>query len=138
MTAETDPNGKNPHSPGAKLDHGKNRLGLVLGAFARSLQEVGKVGTYGATKYTDNGWVEVAQGRERYTDAMYRHLMKEAMGEAVDADTGIAHAAHTAWNALARLDLMLREQQQVAQVAHDTPGGFVRECAQCPQGDDWK
>ncbi len=106
---ELDPNGKNAHTPGAKLDAGKSRLGLVLSGFSRALQEVGKVGTYGANKYTDNGWMEVPNGISRYTDAMYRHLMKEAAGEVCDKDTELLHAAHAAWNALARLDLMLRD-----------------------------
>lgn len=47
---EADPNGKKPNEVGAKLDAGKNRLGLVLGGFARALQEIGRVGTYGANK----------------------------------------------------------------------------------------
>ena len=42
---EADPNGRHPNEAGAKLDAGKNRLGLVLCGFARALQEVGKVGT---------------------------------------------------------------------------------------------
>lgn len=105
---ESDPNGKNPNQPGAKLDAGKNRLGLVLFGFSRALQAVGEVGTYGANKYTDNGWMEVPDGERRYTDALLRHLMKEAGGEFRDADTGLHHAAHSAWNALARLDLMMR------------------------------
>ena len=50
---EADPLGKKPNEEGAKLDAGKNRLGLVLLSFSRSLQEVGKVGTYGANKYSD-------------------------------------------------------------------------------------
>lgn len=106
---EHDPNGIPVNAAGAKLDAGKNRLGLVLGGFARALQEVGKVGTFGANKYTDNGWVEVPDGKRRYTDAMLRHILKEAAGEEVDVDSGLLHAAHAAWNALARLDLMLRQ-----------------------------
>lgn len=106
---EADPNGKGANEAGAKLDAGKNRLGLVLCGFARALQEVGAVGTYGANKYTDNGWMEVPDGERRYTDAMLRHLMREATGEERDPDTGLHHAAHAAWNALARLDLALRK-----------------------------
>lgn len=106
---EADPLGIDQHTQGAKLDAGKPRLSLVLGGFARALQEVGKVGTFGAQKYTDNGWMFVPGGAERYTDALYRHLMSEAAGEKADEQTGLLHAAHTAWNALARLDLMLRE-----------------------------
>jgi len=106
---EADPNGKKPNDAGAKLDAGKNRLGLVLCGFARALQEVGAVGTYGANKYSDNGWMEVPDGERRYTDAMFRHLMREATGEERDPDTGLYHAAHAAWNALARLDMALRK-----------------------------
>ena len=107
-TTEADPLWKSQHESGAKLDHGKNRLGLVLLAFSRALQAVGEVGTYGAEKYTENGWIDVPNGEARYTDAMLRHLFKEASGEQLDSDTNLLHAAHCAWNALSRLDLMLR------------------------------
>ena len=106
---EADPSGISPHTPGAKLDAGKNRLGLVLQGFANALEEVGRVGTFGANKYTDNGWMSVPNGHARYTDAAYRHLLKEAQGELLDPDSGLQHAAHAAWNALARLELKLRE-----------------------------
>lgn len=111
-TAELDPTGKSAHEPGAKLDAGKPRLSLVLGGFPRALVEVAKVGTYGAVKYTEDGWMSVPDGVKRYTDAMLRHQFAEWVGEANDKDTGLAHAAHLAWNALARLELMLREQEE--------------------------
>lgn len=111
VLGEIDPNGKSPHEAGSKLDAGKNRLGLVLGGFTLALQEVGRVGTYGAEKYTPDGWRSVPDGLNRYTDAMYRHLLAEAAGEHADADTGIAHAAHAAWNALARLHFLLEGEQ---------------------------
>jgi hypothetical protein len=110
MSQELDPTGRDAHAPGAKLDAGKNRLGLVLGGFTRALQEVGKVGTFGAAKYTNNGWLSVPNGQARYTDAMFRHLLKEAEGEANDPDSMLKHAAHAAWNALARLELVLIEE----------------------------
>lgn len=108
---ERDPYGTAANQPGAKLDAGKTRAGLVLGGFARALLEVSAVGTFGAKKYTPHGWVSVPNGIERYTDAMHRHLLAEATGERLDGDSGLAHAAHAAWCALARLDLMLREGQ---------------------------
>ncbi len=107
---ESDPLGRNPHTPGAKLDAGKNRLGLVVLGFSRALEQVGRVGTYGAQKYTPNGWMSVPEGIDRYTDAMVRHLLSESR-EATDTDTNHLHAALAAWNALARLDLMLRTQR---------------------------
>ena len=106
--AEQDPNGKDPHTPGAKLDAGKNRLGLVFGGFPLALEEVGRVGTYGAHKDSDHGWKTVPNGVERYTDAMYRHLLAESSGEAVDDASQLLHSAHAAWNALARLELLIR------------------------------
>jgi hypothetical protein len=105
---EADPNGRDPHSPGAKLDAGKPLPALVLGGFARALQEVVKVGTYGAAKYTPNGWRDVPNGEARYNEAKVRHQLREMAGEAVDPETNILHAAHEAWNALARLELMLQ------------------------------
>ena len=107
---EVDPHGKALHEPGSKGDAGKIRPSLVLGGFARALTEVCKVGTYGAVKYSDNGWMEVPNGEERYDDAKLRHWLKEKSGEASDPDTELVHAAHEAWNALARLDLMLRKR----------------------------
>lgn len=107
---ESDPHGKDQHETGAKLDAGKPRLGLVLGAFANALVEVGKVGTYGANKYTDNGWLDVPNGKARYTDALLRHVFAET-NESHDPDTNLHHAAHAAWNALARLELILRKRE---------------------------
>lgn len=111
---ESDPSGKSAHQPGAKLDAGKVRPALVLGGFARALWRVSEVGTYGATKYTDNGWMEVPNGEPRYDDAGMRHWLKEKMGQENDQDTQIEHAAHDAWNALARLDLLLRAKEKLA------------------------
>lgn len=108
LRQESDPNNLDPHEPGAKLDEGKNRLGLVLGDFARALEQVGHVGSFGLKKYSASGWVSAPDGVCRYTDALYRHLNSEAQGQERDKDSGLLHAAHAAWNALARLDLMLR------------------------------
>lgn len=105
---EQDPHGYEVHQSGAKLDAGKTRLGLVLGDFARALEQVGKVGTFGAKKYTDRGWLDVPNGVERYTDALWRHLLAEAGGEALDPQTELSHAAHACWNCLARLELLVR------------------------------
>ena len=108
---ERDPNGRPPDRPGAKLDAGKPRVGLVLGGFARALRAVAEVGTYGAVKYSDDGWLHVPDGVDRYTDALGRHLLAEATGERCDPESELRHASHAAWNALARLDLMVREEE---------------------------
>ncbi len=109
LEKEIDPHGKSQHEAGAKLDHNKNRLGLVLNGFAHALVEVGKVGTYGANKYSPNGWKEVPNGIDRYTDAMLRHQFLEVTEGDFDVlgGSGLRHAAQVAWNSLARLELLL-------------------------------
>jgi len=110
-STESDPNGKDAHDPGAKLDAGKPRMTLVLGGFGKALRAVAEVGTYGADKYSDNGWMQVPNGVERYTDALFRHIFDEQNGQELDSDTEMLHAAHAAWNALARLELKIRETE---------------------------
>lgn len=110
MTEEKDPYGKSKHELGAKMDSGKNRLGLVLHGFADALWAVGEVGTYGAKEYAPGSWAHVPDPINRYTDALYRHLLDEAKREEVDPDSGLLHAAHAAWNALARLQKIIEER----------------------------
>ena len=50
------------------------------------------------------------EGKIRYYDADWRHLLDERH-EKIDKDSGLLHAAHRAWNVLARLELILREQK---------------------------
>lgn len=104
---QADPNGKDAHQPGAKLDAGKVRAKLVLAGFAPALWEVAKVGTFGANKYTDNGWLSVPNGEARYADAQMRHQMTHDMGELCDPESQLLHLAHEAWNSLAKLTLFL-------------------------------
>lgn len=115
---EKDPTGKNPHTKGAKVDAGKPRMDLVLGAFSKALIEVSKVGTFGAEKYTENGWQAVPNGKERYTDALLRHWAYEKGGEEYDVDSGLLHASHLAWNALARLSFILESKEEQTDEDH--------------------
>jgi len=96
---------------GIKYDQGKPRLGLVLGGFSRALEEVGHVGTFGANKYCDKGWLEVPNALERYEDALLRHTLANKR-EAFDSESGLLHLAHRAWNALATLELLLRDRKE--------------------------
>lgn len=109
---EKDPYGTNPHDLGAKLDAGKPRPGLVLGDFANALAAVVAVGTFGANKYTDHGWLSVPNAQERYEDALLRHYLKRKRGEVYDPDSNLLHLAHEAWNALAILELHIREENE--------------------------
>lgn len=96
-----------------KYDGGKPCAfrGLVQ-YFPRACLAVSEISTFGAQKYAWSGWEGVEDGINRYSDALVRHLLKEGSGEVVDPDSGLLHAAHTAWGALARLELILREKEQ--------------------------
>ena len=92
---------------GKKYDEGKNRMGLVLQGFSNALWEVGRVGTFGANKYSPNSWQNLTNGKERYLDALCRHLFKHLQGEKVDDESGLLHLSHLAWNALCLLEFEL-------------------------------
>ena len=117
---QADPEGRDAHEAGAKLDAGKIDAGL-LQLFARSLLEVARVGTYGRAKYSRGGFLAVPQGEERYTAAMMRHWLAEQTEGKYDLDPLLAeygyegkirHAAQVAWNALARLELAMIEEER--------------------------
>lgn len=111
---EKDPNGKSPHELGAKVDAGKTRVWLCVAGFSRALEEVAKITTVGANKYTPNGWCYVENGVERYMDAFGRHMLALGRGEKYDngeGGTGGMHKAQMIWNLLASLELELREEE---------------------------
>jgi hypothetical protein len=108
--SEKDPTGRKPNEKGAKLDAGKPPVfrGL-LDYFPRACMAVANVSAAGASKYTWKGWESVPDGVNRYSDALVRHIVNESLEGAVDPD-GFLHKAQVAWNALAALELYLREQ----------------------------
>jgi hypothetical protein len=113
---ESDPNGKKPFEPGAKLDAGKVPLyqGLI-DYFPRACLSVAGISGYGAQKYAWKGWEAVPNGITRYSDAQARHLFAECIEGPYDIGpngSGLLHKAHAAWNALATLELFLREQEK--------------------------
>lgn len=109
-TIERDPYGTDQHAPGAKLDQGKARVWLMLAGFSRALEAVADVTTYGAEKYSPDGWLSVPDGYARYMDALGRHLLAHAQGRVLDV-SGCLVLAQVAWNALAALELDLRMRQ---------------------------
>jgi hypothetical protein len=110
---EFDPFGKKPNEPGAKLDANKAPVAQgVLQYFPRALIAVSNVSGVGARKYAWKGWESVENGFNRYSDALGRHLLAEETEGELDSDTGCLHAAQVAWNALARLELLLKEKEK--------------------------
>lgn len=95
-----------------KYDGGKSPVFRgAIDYFPRAISAVAGISAFGASKYAWKGWEGVDDGYNRYSDAMVRHLIYEGEGEVLDPDSGLLHAAHTAWNALARLELYLRDSR---------------------------
>lgn len=76
---------------GIKYDTEKGEYGL-LPAFA--LDDIVKVLTFGAKKYSRDNWKLVEDGQRRYFDAMERHVWAWKRGEKYDPESGIHHLAH--------------------------------------------
>lgn len=108
-TNPQDPHGLPQHVPGAKNDAGKDMASLLLG-FSRALTAVAAVASYGARKYTRDGWEHVPDGITRYRDAEWRHTL-QGQREMCDQESGLPHSWHRLWNCLAVLELELREEE---------------------------
>lgn len=115
--SEHDPHGKKKFEPGAKLDAGKAPVWQGLfDYFPRACMSVADLSAYGASKYSWKGWEKVPDGENRYGNAVGRHILKEAIEGLYDLDAAndpdypatVLHATQQAWNAMARLELMLR------------------------------
>ena len=78
-------------SHGRKYDGGKPQLYLLP---PKSINEVGKVLTFGAEKYDPHNWRKVDDLQNRYTSAALRHIFAHIDGESVDEETGLSHLAH--------------------------------------------
>ena len=77
---------------GIKFDNSKSRWELLP---YREVEEVVKVLTSGAKKYTDNNWMLVVKkGKMRYFSAALRHLVAWKLGRKVDEETKLHPLAH--------------------------------------------
>lgn len=95
-----------------KYDDGKAPMSQgVVHRFPLALQQIALVSQYGKDKYgTFDGWEKLPDALNRYTDAGARHdSLRASEGEYDVGDSGLPHRAQKAWNALAELELALRE-----------------------------
>ena len=78
----------------AKHDEGKYKPSLVSKDIIKGVAEVRQ---YGIDKYGDrDNWKTV--GKQRYTDALLRHVIEYASGQENDEESGLSHLAHAACN----------------------------------------
>lgn len=79
-------------SIGTKHDTNKPRASLLAKGFVPA---VIRVLEHGAKVHGDNNWRDVPNARERYYNAVKRHLVAWwEEGELADKDTGESHLAH--------------------------------------------
>lgn len=94
---------------GVKLDKDKLPYYTVLASqFPNAINAVIKRSLEGHIKYEEfdedwKNWERVENGYITYSNAMLRHLFREG------DDTEIQHDIAVAWNALARLELKLKQ-----------------------------
>lgn len=105
-TSTSTDNAPEPRAAGIKHDSDRQLAGILYEDFPHALSGIADAATFGARKYTRNGWRTVPDGLQRYTDAMHRHLLAAAKGEVCDPESGLLHMYHVAWNALAITELM--------------------------------
>lgn len=128
-------------SEGKKFDAGKAPLVQgCLAYFPRALSAVANVSAYGAKKYavpySDKNWSRLPDGIARYTDGLGRHVLFESIDGPTDPESGHLHAAHAAWNALARLELLLTPASPpVSAIDDDFPFGSVKPAT--PRSEEW-
>jgi hypothetical protein len=91
-------------SEGLRYDKGKTRLDLLPPEWIEAL---GVVMTKGAEKYADRNW-ELGMPWSKCWGPLLRHAFKWLAGEMYDAETGVHHLAHVAWNALALMSYQCR------------------------------
>lgn len=83
-------------APGLKDDGGKLMWNLLPW---KAVEGMIKVLTFGARKYSPQGWRTVPAAKERYTAALLRHLAALNVGESLDKDSGLRHIDHVLCNA---------------------------------------
>lgn len=87
----------------------------LIDQFPKAVLAVAECSAYGAKEYglayEGKPYKEVPDALGRYKDTMIRHIVQEALNEHYDPDSGLLHAAHTAWNALAKLELILDQRE---------------------------
>lgn len=74
-----------------KDDQFKTRLDLIP---PEVILELGKVLTFGATKYDANNWQKLPDFEDRYYAAALRHLMAWRLGQNFDEESKLLHLSH--------------------------------------------
>ena len=100
-----------PYVDKTGTDEKPNPMRDVYQEFPLAMTEIAKCTAYGATKHPPRGWqtFDSEYGIVYHTGKLGRHLLaEETEGMFNETDGGLLHPAQVAWNALARLEHILR------------------------------
>lgn len=100
---------------GRKDDTGKAMAAIPYEEFPHALGGVIKVATFGARKYSRSNWTQVENKKQRYYDALHRHLLAHHAGEIHDAESNLPHLHHALWNFLAYVEIIETEKKEKTQ-----------------------
>lgn len=103
---------------GIKYDEGKPRVAEMVIDFGDAMLELSNVWSFGADKYDKSNWKFVENGKDRYTNALLRHLIAEGTNQ-YDYESKLLHATHVAWNALARLWFIIKDKVKPREYIED-------------------
>lgn len=97
---------------GLKFSNDKPKLHLLFRQFPNAIQEIVKLSEYGHNKYIEGdedyqNFSRVENPDTAYIDAELRHLC-DMYSKDIKDESGFIHKAHKAWNALADLELTLK------------------------------
>ena len=94
---------------GRKDDHDKPMWHLLPW---RVLEGVVKTLTFGARKYSPDGWKRVENAKERYESALFRHFIQMKSGDYIDRESQVPHASAFLTNALILAYLYLKPEDR--------------------------
>ena len=97
---------------GVKTNNLKPQMSLLFRQFPKALEAVVMCSQYGHEKYKETdedylNYTRVDGGSKTYADAGLRHRLEQGN----DLESGLPHQFHVAWNALAELELWIKENE---------------------------
>lgn len=88
--------------------------------FPRAMEAVARCSEHGIRvyggRYSDLNFTQVPYAKSRYLDALGRHL--ERPEGSADIESGLDHAFHMAWNAMAYVEMLLIERETPVNACH--------------------
>lgn len=83
----------------------------VFAYFSQALLAIAAISKFGSVKHNNGNFPTTWKDNPAttYADALGRHIMAEGKDGLYDPESGKLHAAHAAWNAVARLELLLND-----------------------------